>query len=1414
MADGTNAGAITFSTALDNSDLEKGLEDAQDKVEKLKEKLEKSETERNAIEEKMAKAQEAIEGTKDKLEILNEQMERIFSDTDTTDVAALEKANLEIEAIKSLIDECTTSLENQEGEYSKLNESWTKLNEACQSYSSQLQSAESELDELAQVVSSTYYQASVRVRESFNSMSTSAKNFANRVASLAQSTLVFSVLTQALNTMKKGIADALMQNTQFSASWTYLGATVQGFANGIANVVAPALVAVVNGVTSCIVTLARAIDAVFKTGLASAISAARKTAEESWRQTDASKAAAKQAEQNAQNRAKQEQQYAKAQEQYRKQQDASAKRLADAQEKAAKRQAEAEGRYPAAVEDAAKRQAEAEEKMQERLADAEESAAKRQSKAEEKAQQRKTKAEESAQKRYEKAVESAEKRQASAEQSNAERQASAEERLAKAQQKASERLAKAEATAAQRTADAQAAYEKKVQQAEQKEAAAKAKWDEKQAKAAAKLEKAQKKANETVLGFDELNKMNAEASEDATESVGEYTSTLQEIEPPKTYTVDPSDYYVDPSDYAAKLKEIDYSDYYVDPEDYAIDPSDYVIDPSDYAIDYDDYVIDPEDFFVDPDDYTFDPMDYWVDPDDYAVDAFSFDWQDFGGEVDATAAMNPSWDSLDVGKISAEMVELEAILAGLLLAVGAILAFSGVNIPLGLACMAAGALLYASIIGENWDALPAEVQNAITNALVITGIVLIVLGAIIAFSGASFPIGIGMMVAGAMLEWGAIALNWESLSPEMQQAVTSLMGVLGMAFLVLGAIIAFADPDPTHKAIGVALMVAGAADLAAVVALNWESLTPEMQQALTTMLLLVGTFAIVIGVVLLLAVPGQQALGIGLILTGVALLGTAVALNWNTMKETLIPVLEKILVAVGTFCVVVGIIIALAVPGMQALGIGLIIGGAAMLGSAIALDWAFMDGQLSSVFSGLLKMMGPFLFVLGVILCLANPVSCPLGIALMVAGAAAVGTALALDWNSMDTQLQQTLTAIMVGFGAFALVFGAVLTFSGANIPLGIGLMATGAISLGSAAALNWEWVSTHIDETISIIETALFAAAIVVGAILTFSAVQAPLGLALMALGAMGMAAEAQENWDKLPDDIKNTIAIITAATSVAFLALGAILCFTAVNIPLGVGLIVIGAMELVTLATIDWNKMPEDIKTTITTILATVSVALLVLGIMLCCTGVAIPLGIALIAAGAIGLVTAAAINWDFIVEKVKEIWESIKKFFNDNIAKIFTAEWWFNLFKSIVNGLIDAINNGLNFFGGFVNSISDGIGGILSNFGVEDWSFRIEMPQIPHLARGAVIPPNRKFMAVLGDQTSGNNIETPESLMRQVVREEAGSVFAEMMMTMQGLGGNGGDVTLILNVDSEEMSRAVDRGSAARARRGEIKPELSFV
>lgn len=137
---------------------------------------------------------------------------------------------------------------------------------------------------------------------------------------------------------------------------------------------------------------------------------------------------------------------------------------------------------------------------------------------------------------------------------------------------------------------------------------------------------------------------------------------------------------------------------------------------------------------------------------------------------------------------------------------------------------------------------------------------------------------------------------------------------------------------------------------------------------------------------------------------------------------------------------------------------------------------------------------------------------------------------------------------------------------------------------------------------------------------------------------------------------------------------------------------------------------------------------------------------------------------------------------------LTGIFTQDWdlaWEgikNIFKGAWNGIVslleDAVNliiKGLNWLVSKMNKISftvpnwvPGVGG--KSIGIKIPS--ISQVKIPRLAQGAVIPPNREFMAVLGDQSHGNNLELPEGLLRQVVREESGGGNAELVQLLQAI------------------------------------------
>lgn len=89
------------------------------------------------------------------------------------------------------------------------------------------------------------------------------------------------------------------------------------------------------------------------------------------------------------------------------------------------------------------------------------------------------------------------------------------------------------------------------------------------------------------------------------------------------------------------------------------------------------------------------------------------------------------------------------------------------------------------------------------------------------------------------------------------------------------------------------------------------------------------------------------------------------------------------------------------------------------------------------------------------------------------------------------------------------------------------------------------------------------------------------------------------------------------------------------------------------------------------------------------------------------------------------------------------------------------------------------------------------------IPRLATGAVIPPNREFLAVLGDQRSGNNIEAPEGLIRKIVREESGGGNTELLQAILEAIREGQVIMVDRQVLGKTVTRAQNRMTRASGR-----------
>lgn len=174
------------------------------------------------------------------------------------------------------------------------------------------------------------------------------------------------------------------------------------------------------------------------------------------------------------------------------------------------------------------------------------------------------------------------------------------------------------------------------------------------------------------------------------------------------------------------------------------------------------------------------------------------------------------------------------------------------------------------------------------------------------------------------------------------------------------------------------------------------------------------------------------------------------------------------------------------------------------------------------------------------------------------------------------------------------------------------------------------------------------------------------------------------------------------------------------------------------------------------------------------------------------------------------VSDVYKNIKDILKgviDFIVGVFTGDWtkaWqgvTEIFRGIWNNIVAIIEAAINFIIDGINLLISALNTI--HFEIPGWvpliggkSFGISIPLVsqvalPRLAEGAVIPPNREFMAVLGDQKSGTNIETPLETMVQAFK--------------QAMNESGGRLqTIILQLNGREFARAVYKANNEETQR----------
>lgn len=281
-------------------------------------------------------------------------------------------------------------------------------------------------------------------------------------------------------------------------------------------------------------------------------------------------------------------------------------------------------------------------------------------------------------------------------------------------------------------------------------------------------------------------------------------------------------------------------------------------------------------------------------------------------------------------------------------------------------------------------------------------------------------------------------------------------------------------------------------------------------------------------------------------------------------------------------------------------------------------------------------------------------------------------------------------------------------------------------------------------------------------GLALAFGPVAA--GIALV-IGGITMLVTAikdiLENGLTLENGIMAITGLLAVCTGVALLTHASFLAIAGgmATVVAGIALLVIGFKDAIENG---WN-----LENTLTALA----------GIILTGLGISLLVGswIPALIAGILGILVAITTmtgNGGALIEGLKQVFNGLNTF----ISGVFTGDWkkaWEgvkNIFAGIWNTIVtllesaaNLIVNGINAIIKRINSVSfsapdwvPGIGGKRFGFTISPLS-RVTLPRIPALAEGAVIPANREFLAVLGDQTSGRNIEAPEGLIREIVARE---------------------------------------------------------
>lgn len=453
-------------------------------------------------------------------------------------------------------------------------------------------------------------------------------------------------------------------------------------------------------------------------------------------------------------------------------------------------------------------------------------------------------------------------------------------------------------------------------------------------------------------------------------------------------------------------------------------------------------------------------------------------------------------------------------------------------------------------------------------------------------------------------------------------------------------------------------------------------------------------------------------------------------------------------------------------------------------------------------------------------------------------GGGGAGGGLSFDPTEITDKLLK-IEAIALGA---VLALGLILVLTGANVPLGVGLIALGCLGLASEMAVNWDSAPEEVRRVLAAVVSVASGALLAVGLLLALTGANVPLGIGMIVAGVAGMVAATAFNWDSTSSILMNILRTLSYALSGAFLVLGALLLFTGANVGLGIAMIA-SAVGL-SAVTFDFNWIKEKVSDVVGKLKEWITAfftfftgaraqtkASLINGLLMVWERIkSVAENIKAIWANVTAWTTQ---KWQDFSSAVMNKWNSLKEGLRGGIEAI--KMWWqsftesmsarlstawekiktaltkggqiFNgiadgisaVFRKVVNGIISGVNSVIavpfNAINGVLSTIRNiSIAGIQPFYGRIPW---ISVPSIPYLAQGTVVPPNRQFMAMLGDNKTETEVVSPLSTMKEALAE--------------ALAESGGQ-HVVVNIDGRQLFDIVVNQNNSEVRRTGMTPLLT--